>query len=156
MALPLLLLVFSVSGAASGLENRFDAGIVLGLPTGVCARYFLSDTTSAGCALGYNKNIALQFDYLRYDFKSLNVDYGLMPFYYGGGLLITGEDFCVVLKAGLEYLFETNPLGIFLEIAPAAGTDFIFQAGLGVRYKIGLHPDSSATHDKIADDVENQ
>src|SRR3989339_599045 len=99
-------------------------------------KFFLSEKTAIDGVVGFGSGFMAHFDYLWHNFESLKVNEGKLPYYYGGGFLISEKDFCVQGKIGLEYLFDTNPLGIFIEIAPAIGTDFIFQGGVGVRYRL--------------------
>lgn len=115
-------------------KNDFEVGVVLGKPTGVSGKYFVSNKNAIDCVIGFGSGFMAHFDYLWHNFEKLKVSEGKLPFYYGGGFLIADKNFYVQGKLGLEYLFDTNPLGVFIEIAPAVGADFIFQGGIGVRY----------------------
>ena len=121
-------------GVVSG--KGFEIGVVLGEPSGISGKYMLSDKTAIDGVIGFGSGIMFHCDYLWHDYNALKVTEGQMPLYYGIGALVTEKDFCVQGKIGLEYLFDTNPLGIFIEIAPAVGTDFIFQGGVGIRYRL--------------------
>lgn len=118
-------------------KEHSELGIVLGRPLGLSGKIFVTERNAIDIVVGGDSDgIMLHSDYLWHDFTAFKVSEGQLPFYYGAGLLITAKDFCVQGKIGLEYLFDTNPLGIFIEFAPAFGTSFISQAGVGVRYRI--------------------
>ena len=117
-------------------KNNIEAGIAIGRPAGITGKYFVTDTDAVDAGMGFGPDFMVDFDYLMHNFTALKVSEGEMPFYYGVGLLFGRDIFCMQLKAGLEYSFETNPLGIFIEAAPAFGSDFIFQGCVGVRYRI--------------------
>jgi len=134
--LVLWLIVGLANFSYSQVENNFEVGVIIGKPAGISGKYFLSEKTAIDGVVGFGSGFMAHFDYLWHNFESLKVNEGKLPYYYGGGFLISEKDFCVQGKIGLEYLFDTNPLGIFIEIAPAIGTDFIFQGGVGVRYRL--------------------
>ena len=127
---------FLFFGTSVFAKNNPEVGVVIGKPTGISGKYFLSEKTAIDGVVGFGSGFMAHFDYLWHNFESLKVNEGKLPYYYGGGFLITEKNFCVQGKIGIEYLFDTNPLGIFIEIAPAVGTDFIFQGGVGVRYRL--------------------
>ncbi|MEW6558304.1 MAG: hypothetical protein AB1349_13320 [Elusimicrobiota bacterium] len=117
-------------------DEVVEIGIILGKPTGIAGKYFVSNKNAIDCSIGFDASFLAHFDYLWHNFEHLKVSECKLPFYYGGGILIAEKDFCIQGKLGLEYLFETNPLGVFIEIAPAVGTNFIFQGSVGVRYRL--------------------
>ena len=129
---------FLFFGTCVFAKNNSEIGIVIGQPSGFSRKFFVSEknTNAIDCSVGFGSGFMAHFDYLWHNFESLKVNEGKLPYYYGGGFLITEKNFCVQGKIGIEYLFDTNPLGIFIEIAPAVGTDFIFQGGVGVRYRL--------------------
>ena len=136
----LILCAVAVPASADSIftkhKNISEAGILIGKPAGITGKYFLTDIDAFDADLGFGPDFMAHFDYLRHDFAALKVSEGEMPFYYGAGLLFGKSIFCVQVKAGMEYYFDTNPLGIFIEAAPAFGSDFILQGGVGVRYRI--------------------
>lgn len=128
-----------ILGLASGVgyaKSSSELGIVLGNPSGFSGKFFVSEKNAVDVVVGLGKGMTVHADYLWHDFQALRVNEGQMPLYYGAGFLVAEKDFCVQGKIGLEYLFETNPLGIFIEVAPAIGTEFRFQGGVGVRYRL--------------------
>ena len=128
--------VFAVLAASACAQNRHEAGIVLGNPSGFSGKFFLNDKNAIDVVAGLDRGMSVHTDYLWHDFEVFEVNEGAMPLYYGVGVLFTDKGFYLQGKIGLEYLFETNPLGIFIEAAPAVGPDFRFQGGIGVRYRL--------------------
>ncbi|OQA92188.1 MAG: hypothetical protein BWY26_00436 [Elusimicrobia bacterium ADurb.Bin231] len=123
----------------AGEENlgRGDSvGIVIGNPSGITGRTFISDLDAVEAGLNVSPEIMCFVGYTRHNFKVLNVTEGLMPFYYGAGFMIGSDLFLIHLKAGIEYIFETNPLSVFMEAGPAFGTDFALYGGVGLRYRL--------------------
>lgn len=117
-------------------KNSCEVGIVVGKLSGISGKYFVTNIDAIDGAVGFGPDLMVHFDYLRHNFKAYKVTEGELPCYYGGGVFFQKDNICVQLKAGLEYIFETNPLGIFIEIAPAFGNNFVFQGGVGVRYRL--------------------
>ena len=134
--LKIVVFFFLLFGTSVFAKNNSEVGVIIGNPTGISGKYFISNKNAVDCVVGFGSGFMAHLDYLWHNFESLKVNEGKLPYYYGGGFLITGKNFCVQGKIGLEYLFDTNPLGIFIEVAPAIGTDFIFQGGVGVRYRL--------------------
>lgn len=128
--------VFCALTTAASAKNSGEAGIVLGNPSGFSGKFFLSDKNAVDIVIGLDRGMSLHADYLWHDFEAFKVNEGSMPFFYGVGVLITEKGLFAQGKIGLEYLFETNPLGIFVEVAPAFGPDFRFQGGMGVRHRL--------------------
>ena len=119
-------------------KNNFEIGVVVGKPAGVSGKYFLSEKNAIDGVVGLDQYSKFMFhcDYLWHNFNALKVNEGNLLFYYGGGFLTMGKKNYVQGKIGIEYLFDTNLLGMFIEIAPAVWTDFMFQSGIGVRYRL--------------------
>lgn len=134
----LAVVCLAICSLASGVhaKNKNAAGIVLGNPSGLSGKFFLSDKNAVDMVIGLDKSMSVQADYLWHDFEAFKVNEGLMPLYYGAGILVTDKGLYAQGKIGIEYLFETNPLGIFIEVAPAFGPGFRFQGGLGVRHRM--------------------
>jgi hypothetical protein len=146
----LMLLVFGFSSArqAGAVNSRVGAaedlgvGMQLGQPMGVTAKYWLSSTTAIDGFAGYhfNSNFDIHADYLWHSFSSFSVSEGRMPFYLGlGGRIFGGDDsqFGIRLPLGLSYLFPSQPLEAFAEIAPvvkiAPGIGADVDGAVGIR-----------------------
>jgi hypothetical protein len=136
---------FVINTNVSGESRGFGAGIMLGEPTGISLKNWISKTNAwdAGIAWGFGKHGAfhLHGDYLWHKYDLINVDKGTLPLYYGvGARLLFADDTHLGIRGvvGLDYLFEGLPLDVFLEIAPifdiVPGTEFSFNGAIGVRY----------------------
>jgi hypothetical protein len=140
-----MILWSAVASAAGG--GDFGLGIILGEPTGISGKLWISANSAvdgaAAWSLGNNEALHLHADYLLHNFSLIEVEKGRLPFYYGIGGRIrfadVGDDFIGVrIPVGLTYLFESAPLDIFLEVVPildlAPDTDFDLNAAVGARY----------------------
>jgi hypothetical protein len=139
-----ILIVIFVANA-SGQSSGFGAGIMLGEPTGINIKNWISKTTAwdAGIAWGFGKHGAfhLHGDYLWHKYDLINVEKGKLPLYYGVGarFLFTDETrFGIRGVIGLDYLFAGVPLDVFLELAPVfdliPATELSFNGAIGIRY----------------------
>jgi hypothetical protein len=120
--------------------------LVLGEPTGVSGKLWLSRTTAMDGAVAWSTarddELHLQGDFVWHDFGLLGVDRGALPLYYGIGgrvRLNRGSDrLGVRFPIGLAYIFEGSRFDVFMEAAPTLDlvprTDVEAAAGVGVRY----------------------
>ena len=112
--------------------HRFGAGIILGEPTGISLKYWLTDMLAIDGAAGasYNNDhdndadFYLHGDLLWHDFDLLKVPRGRLPVYFGVGALARFRDdednqVGVRIPVGLSYMFDNLPLDVFVEIGPA-------------------------------------
>jgi len=84
---------------------------------------FREQETALDAMAGYhfNSNFDIHADYLWHSFSSFSVSSGRMPFYFGlGGRILAGDDtqFGARIPLGVSYLFPTQPLEAFAEVAP--------------------------------------
>ena len=143
------LIVLSLSGMAAARGGKFGLGVIVGEPTGPSFKYWTTGRTAidgaAAWSMAENAGMHLHADYLFYhNFSLIKVDKGRMPLYIGvGGRIRFAEGNAddrigVRIPVGLEYIFTSNQVDIFLEIVPildlAPDTDLDFNAALGVRY----------------------
>ncbi|MBK6832370.1 MAG: hypothetical protein IPG92_17265 [Flavobacteriales bacterium] len=153
----LVALAFTTKGQGSG----FGAGIMLGSPTGLSAKYWISGDRAidGGLAWGVWRGsyIHLHADYLFHNMELLKVAKGKLPLYYGPGLRMRswsggrywhkGEwrdydgsyvDLGVRFPVGLAYLFDGAPVDVFVELVPTLdlipATSFDLDAAIGARY----------------------
>lgn len=142
-AIILFSLIFITSLHAQ--HRGIGLGIIVGEPTGISFKYWTSSTTAFDAALAWSfideGAFHIHADYLLHSFYLITVPEGKLPFYYGiGGRLKTSGDtrFGVRVPVGLDYLFQTTPIDIFLEVVPILDltpkTDFKINAALGARY----------------------
>ncbi len=159
----LIIIAFALSALYSSAQSSgFGLGIVLGEPTGLSLKSWVSGDRAlafglAWGGLGHGGYIHLHGDYLFHNFSVINVSKGRMALHYGPGLRMrawTGERYWnngryydskrgytrmgIRFPVGLTYMFDGAPVDIFLEAAPALdiipGTSFDISGGLGFRY----------------------
>lgn len=139
-----LLLISTVTFAQ---KSGFGIGVIVGEPTGISAKKFLSNTTAidAAAAWSFKDEAALHIhaDYLFHDYSLIKSREGRIPFYYGiGGRIKLADDPLVGIRipVGIAYEFEGAPVDIFVEVVPLLDlvpeTEFDFNAALGVRFYV--------------------
>jgi len=122
----ILLLLSSPLGAVTsrvGSDQDLGFGLAMGQPMGVTAKYWTSSTTAFDAFAGYhfNKNFDLHADYLWHSYSSFDIWRGRLPIYAGLGPRINlGNDshLGVRIPVGISYLFPTDPLEAYVEMAP--------------------------------------
>lgn len=146
--LPLLLIGLFVPSASA--QNDLGIGVILGEPTGLSAKKWLSNehAIDAGLAWSFSHDDRVQIhgDYLYHRVRAFSTDdvQGRIPFYFGiGGRAVLGDDALlgVRLPVGVGKTLRSAPVEFFLEIVPildlAPDTDFDLNGALGVRYYLG-------------------
>ncbi len=139
----LIILTFSIN--AFSQDNGFGAGIILGEPTGISAKYWTSNTTAFDGAIAWSfvneGAFHIHLDYILHNFDLIKVPEGRLPFYYGiGGRIKASKDARIGARVplGLAYLFDNAPVDIFLEVVPLLDlvpkTAFRINAAIGARY----------------------
>jgi hypothetical protein len=135
----------SEAAEVSPVKGLLGLGVVLGEPTGVNGKYWLSKHTAVDGAFGYSFGDRFRFsmDYLVHTDALLSEDFS---FYYGIGGAISGGrgyiakprpgDFALGARGviGVSHFFKRAPLDAFLELAPiifiapplGLSTDFCF------------------------------
>ena len=137
-----ILAVFSLGIPAQ--DSGLGAGIIVGEPTGLSAKSWLSshDAIDAGVAWSISHGwFHIHADYLRHVFELIPVEMGQLPLYFGlGARLGFGNDVIIGARVpvGLDYIFDGTPLDVFIEIVPGLAiipdTKFDMGGGIGVRY----------------------
>jgi hypothetical protein len=148
------------SGMSSFEANKtFGLGIILGSPTGLSAKYYLSGSTALDFALGlyrryrYDDAVQAHVDFLWHPAVLAETEPFMLPFYVGlGGRLLhhdryrdrdfdDGTHLGVRVPIGLLMDFNTVPIDIFFELALVV--DFIvdhdhgyvdFDGAIGARF----------------------
>jgi hypothetical protein len=140
------LLALLVASSAMAQSRGFGLGIIAGEPTGLSGKIWTGPKTAIDFAAAWSVESHQSFnfhsDYLIHDFGVFKVDKGKMALYYGiGGRLVDaeGDSFIGVrVPIGIDYLFATSPLDIFMEVAPVLNlspdTDLDFDGGVGIRF----------------------
>jgi Protein of unknown function (DUF3996) len=156
VVLTLSLIIFNLSALANG---PFGLGIVLGGPTGISARYLLSNKNSLTGALAwrsYGDGLQIQGDYLWTNSNFIKTSANSIEGYIGVGLRLqtwsgrycerfgrcydhySGTGFGMRVPLGLSYSFKPYPFDIFVEVVPTLvlipGTWFGIDAALGGRF----------------------
>ena len=143
------LLARSAAVPALGQTRGTGFGIIIGEPTGISAKHFLTRDTAldvgAAWSLVKDSHFHLHADYLFHNFSILarefDVSEGELPLYYGIGGRVRFDDDArggLRLVAGVSYHFEDAPLDVFLEIAPIMDlvpkTELDINVGFGIRF----------------------
>ena len=142
-----LLGVMILAGSAAA-QGNFGLGIILGEPTGVSAKLWITERTAidAAAAWSFSNETAfhLHADYLFHNFDLISVEKGKLPVYFGIGGRVKFEDESLIgvrIPVGLAYFFDGAPIDIFLEVVPildlAPDTEFTANAAVGIRYFFG-------------------
>jgi len=128
-------------------EKGFGLGFIIGEPTGISAKYWVSSKNALDFGLGYSfsnrhNRINLHIDYVWHN-ENLIRSAERLPVYFGiGGKFQSYETNNSSLGIrgvlGLMWYPRKLPIDIFLEVAPilriVPATDFNIDAGLGGRY----------------------
>ncbi|MGB0651046.1 MAG: hypothetical protein ACPG3U_03865 [Rhodothermales bacterium] len=145
--LPLLLIAFWFV-PASHAQDELGVGVILGEPTGLTAKQWLSSEHAVDAAVAWtfsnDTRIQIHGDYLYHRVHFFNADEyeGRIPFYFGmGGRAIFGENDTTVgarFPLGIGKTLDDAPIELFLEIVPildvVPDTEFDLNGALGVRY----------------------
>lgn len=136
----------SVTNAQQQAGSGTGIGFMVGEPTGLSLKSWTGGNNAFDVGLAWSLGrydaINIHADYLWHNFNLFDVNTGTMPLYYGiGGRLILAENDAIIgarVPVGINYLFENDPIGLFLEVAPifnlAPATDFDVDGALGVRF----------------------
>lgn len=142
-----LLGVMVLAGSAAS-QGNFGIGIIVGEPTGVSAKLWLTERTAVDMAAAWSfsdeEAFHLHADYLLHNFDLINVEQGRLPIHFGIGGRLKFEDesrFGVRIPVGLTYIFDSAPIDIFFEVVPILDlipdTDFTANAAIGARFYFG-------------------
>lgn len=143
----LFILVCLVLSWCSALDaGGFGAGVMLGEPTGISIKQWLSPHSAfdaaAAWSFGDQSAFHVHLDYLAHTNARSDSDIGQILFYFGIGGRVKAEEeeerVGVRVPLGVAYEFDESPLDVFFEIAPildlAPATEVRVNGGLGVRY----------------------
>ncbi len=149
--------------AEEQVREGFGVGIMVGEPTGLSAKKWISDTTAIDATAAWSfadfSSFQLHVDYLLHNYDLIKAKElpGRLSVYYGIGGRIkfkgsnagkgsgnNDEDarLGVRVPVGLSYTFKENPVELFTEIVPildiAPETKFGVGIGIGARYYFAL------------------
>lgn len=137
-----LLLVSSLS-AQNLPDPLIEIGLVMGEPTGLNVKYWITDRYAFDAGAGWSVKKKLLDIYLDYQYHYFwsEFDSKELPIYTGAGLMVSlSNDFMVGLRlpVGTEYLFEGPRLVLFAQVAPSLKLipkpGIFVGGGLGIRY----------------------
>ena len=128
-------------------DKKIGAGLLIGEPTGFTFKSWISETEAVDASIAWsfnsNEKITLQVDLLRHKLNLISLNRGKVPLYYGLGSRLTvieGSSSALGIRGvgGIEYIFDTVPVELFLEIGPVMqivpGTVMDISGGFGIRY----------------------
>ena len=137
-------------------KGTFGVGLLIGEPTGICAKLYLKDDQAVQFALGSDfvaGGFQVQADYVFHPWILEERDSFTLPVYLGPGVRVFDYDkgrggnsfFAVGIRAvgGIMFDFKNVPLDAFLEVAVVGeygfsssegGFGVALNAGAGVRY----------------------
>jgi len=137
--------------SSSTLGESFEAGIIVGDPTGLSFKGWLNDAQAYDIAASWSNGSTdkryIHADYLNHDYTLITVPNGDLPVYYGLGARLLDENnhktqFGIRMPIGLDYLMDKIPLSLFAEVVPridlTPDTDFALDAALGIRYRFSM------------------
>jgi hypothetical protein len=143
--LALLLVFFAGSAVAAG--GPFGLGIIVGEPTGLSGKLFLSDANAIDGAVAWSFSgdnaFHIHGDYLYHNYTLLDVEKGKLPLYFGIGASFkfredADDNLGVRIPVGLAYMFDGAPFDVFVEIVPVLeltpDTDFELEGAIGGRF----------------------
>jgi len=131
--------------AAFAQKSGFGLGIIVGEPTGITGKYWLSSKSAIDGAIAWSlhgESLHLHGDYLIHKFDVFKVSKGSLPLYFGVGVRVRFDDYehyydhhdhhyyddhydndhhariGIRIPVGLDYLFAHDPIDIFFEIVP--------------------------------------
>ena len=144
-----LVMLGLLGGTATAQQSGIGVGVILGEPTGISLKLFLSQKNAVDLAVGYSmleedRYLNFHADYV-YHTSSLAASKAVkIPFYFGvGGRVRLEEEDLVGVRVpfGLDFMLRKAPLDIFVEVAPVMEiipeTKFNFEAGIGIRFFLG-------------------
>jgi hypothetical protein len=141
----LLLSTLFVASASFAAGGPTGVGAIIGDPTGVSAKHWLTESTALDAAFAWTLDdsnaFGIHVDYLLHVPSMVRIGKADFDMHYGiGGVLVLADSSAFAFRApvGLAYRFDSNPVDIFAEIAAlllvAPSTDFDINVGIGARY----------------------
>jgi hypothetical protein len=155
IALVVALVACAAAGRAEaqGMEKgSFGAGIILGEPTGITARLYLSESSDHAiqAAVGsafVSGGLQVHADYCIHPWVLEERDTFTLPLYLGPGVRVIlydspgGDDFVALglrAVAGIVFDFKNVPIDVFLEVAGVVEYAFKDGEGFGLTINAGL------------------
>jgi len=144
-ALILTYFILALLEVGLGQTSGFGVGVILGEPTGISVKNFVSRSTAVDGALAWSFDdgdaLHIHADMLYHKFDQFDIDHGHLALYYGpGARLAFGKHLWLGVRfpIGLSYTLDGHIFETFLELVPIFNltprTNFDIQAGLGIRF----------------------
>jgi len=143
------IIIFSFPEILHSQNDNFGVGIIIGEPSGLSFKTFISDDNAIDAGLGWSfvdkGSLHIHADYLHH-FGGIKVSSGRMPFYAGiGGRLKlenagnkTENRIGARIPFGITYIMRDTPVDFFLEIVPildlSPSSKISFNSAIGLRY----------------------
>ena len=148
--LAIILVLFTLNNNSLNAQDKgaLGAGIVLGSSTGPNVKYWFNPNTAIDFGLGFEKDFTVYSDILWHEWSLFpQPSKGRLAGYFGLGLQYEekkdDDAFGFRTVAGAAYWIASNPIEVFLEVAPVfqvtPDTDTDFNAGIGLRYYFAGH-----------------
>ena len=143
MKLILVIIIMFTTSSLLANTNQLGAGLMLGNPTGLNAKYWLDDDKAidGGLAFSFGKHtdFSIHSDYLLHKKSAFFFnDVHALDLYYGlGGRFEFADSLELGLRVpvGVAHRFTDRPADIFGEVAPIL--DFIGTTGLELHLAVG-------------------
>ena len=139
----ILMLVFIITFGTTYGQGKFGLGIILGEPTGISAKVWMSGATAIDGAVAWSFANESAF-HIHADFLIHNFDVfsKVVPLYYGIGGRIKFWDnetrLGVRIPVGVAYDIPSTQIDLFLEIVPLLNlnpsTSFTLNGAIGGRF----------------------
>jgi hypothetical protein len=134
-----------IPGQIQAQDEGFGLGVLLGEPTGINFKAWTSYKTAvigtAAWSFGQQNSFQANIDYIIHDFDLIRLEDTYLPVYYGIGVRVkttTDVRMGIRIPLGINYMFETAPLDLFVEFVPvfdlAPKTELYLNGGIGIRY----------------------
>ena len=139
----ILMLVIIISFSTTYGQGKFGLGIILGEPTGISAKVWMTGTTAVDGAIAWSfaNESALHFhaDFLIHNFSVFSK---VVPLYYGIGVRIKFREddtrIGIRIPVGIAYDIPSTQIDLFLEIVPLLNlnpsTSFTLNGAVGGRF----------------------
>lgn len=148
----LIILTFLSFSTAFAQEKGFGLGVMVGQPTGISAKYWLSNINALDFSLAYSiggtvTGLSIHADYVYHLYNVIDSEY-MIPVYYGFGIRYrtgVGAKSSIGVRGvvGLLLFLKKLPIDIFIEAAPVfellPATKIGFDAAVGARYYFKLN-----------------
>lgn len=146
-AVVLAVVLSPMTAHAQRTGGPFGMGIIIGEPTGLDLKYFVSGSNAIEGAVAWSlsgrNNLHLQAEYLYHRYDLIKVEKGRLPLFFGVGGRVEFREHAddlvgIRIPVGLAYEFDNAPFDVFGELVPlldlAPDTDFDLEGAIGARF----------------------